>query len=226
MVDLEAFSVLLYEGAPSEVQQALDSIIYTRIDTSDPANPAELQDSVYLEAIEVDGDDDWDDVTSLGGHLINPASVTLTFSNPDGGEIQSSQTLTGKLNNGIQLTNYCPDQGPTIPNPVDIYNPTPAETQAMRDALQAYYRIGDTFTYTAPVIDGITPTPASYSFVLGASTNVNNKAFVYSETTSGAANGGGELANTGLSLNTVLAVAIAVILASSFGVLRYLKVTK
>ena len=118
------------------------------------------------------------------------------------------------------LHDYLVSKGPNIPGIVDSYAITPAEQSALDTALAAYYRIGDTFTYTAPLINGITPTPASYSFVLGATNEVNTKTFVYSAATAPATGNG--LANTGTSLTTMLIAAASLILVSVFlGLYRY-----
>lgn len=107
-------------------------------------------------------------------------------------------------------------QAPTIaytpqpPAPADPWapdSPTPEDLQAISDFLETtYFTAGRTFSYTAPIIDGITPTPASYTGVLGASTNNIN--FVYNMNTTGSESGGandsastpGSLAETGANI--------------------------
>lgn len=87
--------------------------------------------------------------------------------------------------------------------PADPYNPTPAEQTAIDEALDAYYRMGDSVTIDPPAIDGyITPEPQT--FVLGAADNTFS--YVYTRPSTGT--GGGtasptaddQLAQTGLSL--------------------------
>ena len=194
----------------SEIQRLYDTIWYARLYTADPANPNSLQDGVLTELDGRGGDANANGkVDSLGGHLINPVAITLKFTNNDGVELRPGETYAGKLADGTVLSNYLVSNSPATPLPEDPWDVTPAEQAAIDAALAVYYRIGDTFTYTAPLINGITPTPASYSFVLGASTQVNTKTFVYGtaapvSTTSGT---GGSLANTGMNVTLLLSIA-------------------
>ena len=147
---------------------------------------------------------------SLGGHLINPASATLRFSNSEGVELRPSERFTGELAEGALLSNYYASQGPVLPSS----DGSPASEQAQRDALAVYYRVGDSFTYTAPVIDGVTPTPASYTFVLGAvdgDTTVNDRVFTYAVADGSDTGPGPALADTGATLLPMVAGAIAAI---------------
>ena len=90
----------------------------------------------------------------------------------------------------------------------------------MQDALTVYYRLGDEVTITPPDVDGYI-TPPTQTFVLGATDNEFN--VIYSaleapaeEPTEGAAQGEtGELADTGMSLSSVVMLATSSILAGS-----------
>ena len=211
----------LWSSNPAEVQRAYDSIWYVRVYTADPSNPNHITNSVI--------DEDWwsGDLNannindSLGGHLINPAPVTLDFTDNHGTALRPSETFTGKLSNGTVLSDYLVTKGPIIPMPANAANPTLAEQAAINEALSAYYRISDTFTYAAPLINGITPTPVSYSFVLGATNEVNTKTFVYTAATvPTSSNTNGSLANTGLSMTNMILLGIGIITISLGIVIR------
>ena len=120
---------------------------------------------------DMNDDGDEDDTLYEGGHLINPASTTVTYKSSTGDILRPSQTVTGKTSDGRMLTDYLVSNGPSIPATED-----PAQT---RQPLQAYYRIGQSQTFTAPAITAYTgPVPASpYTTVLAVADNAVN--FVY-----------------------------------------------
>lgn len=208
----------------------LNSIYYARLYTEDPANPQNLQDgSLIVHKDETIGyctqaapcpedfnqDGDMVDVFdgNYGGHLINPAAAVLMFSDNNGNALQPSQMLTGSLAGSRSLQNYYVEQGPVVPTPNDAYNLTPIERQAVQNALSVYYRIGDNVVYAAPIINGITPTPSTYSFVLRSASQgaeVNSKVFTYAS----AANSASQLASTGSSLYSLVSVVAATLLMS------------
>ena len=200
----------LFSSDPAEVQAVYDSLWYVRLYTQNPSNPNSLANGIASEDWWV-GDDGNNNGTddSLGGHIINPASAELQFVNSSSQSLQAPLVFTGFYSDDY-LANYYVTQGPVVPVPSDPENPTPQEQQAIDDALAAYYRVGDTFTYFAPLVNGIPPTPSSYSFVLGASSSINTKAFVYN-TAPPAASGGGTLAATGINTGTVVAIALLMI---------------
>ncbi len=209
-----------WSNDPAEVQAAYDSIWYVRLYTEDPTNPNGLTNSIM--------DEDWwwgDDANanglndSLGGHLINPASVELQYFNASNTSLQASQTFTGLLS-GNHLTNYMVTQGPVVSIPADPENPTPTEQTAINEALSAYYRIGDEVTITPPAIDGYI-TPEVQTFVLGAADNTFSYVYTLPAGTSTPSTTGGGLAATGASLFVYVAgAAMMSILGAAMLVLR------
>ncbi|MEO5499477.1 MAG: leucine-rich repeat domain-containing protein [Candidatus Saccharimonadales bacterium] len=205
-----------YSNIPAVSKAALDSMWFVKMYTKDPSNPSSLKDKLFYEDLDLDSDNDYDDPAYMGGHLINPASATFSFTDPQDGQLQPSQTYTGKLDDGTDLTNYFVTQGPVLPTFANPYNLTPQDIQTIQDTLSVYYRIGDTFTYAAPTINGVAPTPTSYSFVLGASTGINDRQFVYGTAASNPlTQATGQLANTGVSLWFIIAAASIVIIGSA-----------
>ena len=134
--------------------------------------------------------------------------------------VQQSVTFTGKVTGSeTPLSDRKLPSGVTIPSPAVLWDPTPAEEQAITNALKAvFWRIGDTVTFTAPSIAGYqTPSPATKTFVLGASTNV--RTILYTQGSSGSSAGGGTLVNAGLQA-LVFTVASTALLAMSLFVFR------
>ena len=205
--------------------QTVSEFFYTRLYTEDPSNPNNLQSEIVFYETELDGlDEDWDEPTIVGGHIVNPASAELRYVNQTNTSLQASQTFTGQLPSDTYLTNYNVSQGPTIPLPVDGWSPTTEEVQAALDALSAYYRIGDTVTIDPPAIDGyITPEPQT--FVLGAADNTFS--YVYSQhasatpgTGTGAGDSDAELANTGAPMALYVAGALGMSMTGAYALLR------
>ena len=95
------------------------------------------------------------------------------------------------------MTNYLANDWQTWPTIADEWNVTPQEQAEIDAILAAYWVQGQTVTLTAPDIAGyITPSPATRSAVLSASTNAMN--FVYAQPAAGVASAG-QLAETGAS---------------------------
>ncbi|MEO5690884.1 MAG: leucine-rich repeat domain-containing protein [Candidatus Saccharimonadales bacterium] len=204
-----------YDSDPSANQLAIDMIWYVKLYTADPSNPLGFTDTVYLDGTELDGQDsDYDEPFITGGYIVNPASATFNFVDDNGNTVASSTTLTGQETDGVYTNTYLASNGPTVPMPVDPYGITPTEQQAANDALSAYYRISEPLTYTAPTISGKLPTPASYSFVLGAADNANIRTFVYDDVPVGGALTPSQLAITGVSVWMML-IGVTVLLLGS-----------
>ena len=116
--------------------------------------------------------------------------------------------------------------GPEIPIPANPNSPTTEETAAIQAALKAYYRVGDQVNYTASTINGLNPTPASYSFALSADLTDNTKTFVYvsaaqedatdadGDSPSAAAETLTTLADTGINAIFFVAASIALVVIS------------
>lgn len=197
----------LYSGDPARVKAVLDSVYYTRLTTDNPANPNNLQSVAYIQQdwSDFDNDGNTDEYVNFGGHLVNPASVTLNYTNANNTELQQSVTYVGQLlGSSTMLTNYVVSQGPDITQQQD---------------LTAYYRVGQTVTFTAPAIDGyFTPEPATRTFVLGAATNSYD--FVYTQP---AIPGIARLSETGVSMWFIATAAVVALLTSSAFILRQLR---
>ena len=142
----------------------------------------------------------------FGGHIINPASVTLNYLDAQSTTLRHSINFVGKVvgTTDETITNYYATQGPDMPQLEwlpDYSDYTPESIQAQKAALASYWRIGQTVILTAPSIAGYaTPSPATQVYVLGLSTNTHN--FVYAQASgSGSGTGGvsqdSELLKTG-----------------------------
>ena len=206
----------IWSSDPNIVQAAYDSIWYARLYTVDPSNPNNLVNAIFDEDYwwgmdaNINGSND-----SLGGHLINPASLDLSYVNQADANLQTTNTFVGQLNS-TYLNNYYSTQGPIAPNVVDLESLTPLEQQAIDDALSVYYRIGDEVTITPPAIAGYN-TPPTQTFVLGAATN--EYSYVYAAQSSDASSGG-ELAQTGMNMAHITGFAI---IAMTIGIASWLK---
>ena len=215
---------LIYGGDTSIAQAAADSIWYTQLFTANPSNPLGFIDEVYFEQTELDGqDNDWNEIFIAGGHLVNPTSAKLQFADGSNNQLMDPVELTGQNSGGTEhYTNYIASDGPSLAFPVNPWSPTPTETQAARDAVSQYYRPGSTLTYAAEAINGIPPTPTSYSFVLGASTASNERQFVYATATTSPSTtqAGGRLSETGINVWHMVAVSVGVMLVSSVIIVR------
>lgn len=183
----------------STAEQFVQSIIYTTVFTADPANPEGLADGIMTEVDFGDIDGDGDQDSSLGGHLVNPASVTVNYHDTTGADLQPPQTVTG-----LNLLSYV------------------AAENAAND-LNLYYKIGSTHTLTPPNIAGYTA-PAANNFTFASATN--SLTFVYSSTTGGAgASAGGGLADTGQSQSMWLVLITALSTVSLAVVVKKLRST-
>lgn len=177
---------------------------YARLYTEDPANPNGLTDGygLYREAIgdelscslaspcpyDANEDGDTSDELPLGGHLINPSTVTLTYTDVNNKQLLLSivQIGTGDLDSYAASLNQSLD-------------------------MARYYRIGQTITLSPEVIDGYTA-PPTITLVLGASTTFP---FVYALDvgTGNTLSATGE--SIFVSLSAILIIVVALILLRS-----------
>ncbi len=208
----ESGAPYLYSDDASEVQQVYGSMWYTRIYTETSSNPNSLQNGVMTEQwwlgddANVNGVDD-----ALGGHLINPASLSLNYVDQRDKSLQTSRQFTGEKSPQIYLSNYYVSQGPVVPAPANPYNPTPAEQAAIDEALAAYYRIGQTVTITPPAIAGYL-TPPTQTYVLSATTTEAD--IVYTQPDEAAEQAIDELADTGVSVQLFTMLAASAFVAA------------
>lgn len=148
------------------IDSSFDGVWYAKLHTQDSANINNLKDSMVFEStLWGDYDPNGNGIDdSLGGHVIDPASLTLDFRNSAAVEIDQSVTLTGQIPGDERLTDYLSKNSPLTVAPNDPFNPTPEEQQEITDALSVYYRIGEQVTITPPAIAGYeTPAPRTFS---------------------------------------------------------------
>ena len=133
------------------LQEFINEVIYVRLYTADPSNPNNLEDFSFIS-------DDGGGMYN-GGHLINPAQVTVNYADTAGKELAPSVTMTG-----VGLSSYKLSENDT-------------------NDLSRYFRIGATQQFTAPQISGysiITPN-SPYTYTLANAINTVN--FTYSNPT-------------------------------------------
>jgi hypothetical protein len=120
----------LDSGDNARITAYLNQIWYTRLYTADPSNPNTLTSSDGDEALAFDGDVNGDgDVTdSIGGYLVNPAKITLSYQDHAGANVRAADTLTG-----TDLTNYLAGANTT-------------------NDLSTYYTLDSSPTFTPPAI--------------------------------------------------------------------------
>jgi hypothetical protein len=176
-----------YSSDLSVKQLVYDSIWYVQLHTTDTSNPNHLVDSIINEdgyTSDLNGDGDGDD--SLGGHLINPASVSVRYVNGSNASLSTSYASTGHLTDGTNLSDYLV-KNVTVPPLVDSQNPTPEEQAALETDLGQYYRSGKNISLSAPTIPGYTlQHPSSpYAASLVSGINVINFTYAAPQTNTG-----------------------------------------
>lgn len=161
----------------------------------------------------------------MGGHIINASPVQLNFQDGSGGQLQPSKLIAGETPDGKQLTRFSVADVPLPPVPTMWWDPTPEEQKAISDFLEGvYFTAGRPFSYTAPVINGIAPTPASFNGQLTG--GLNNINFTYATSSadnpenpiSGGATSGGTtssgLADTGVDVGLFVGAGAVAMLIS------------
>lgn len=148
----------LYELLVTRMTEYFQSASFVRLYTADPSNPNGLEDSSRVETLADTFADlfppgfDLSASAYYGGHLINPAQISIMY------QSDSGQTLLPpSTNTGVGLTSYR-----VVENPAND--------------LTLYYRIGQTQAFTPPNIAGYT-SPGVYSLTFGAGDN--SHVFVY-----------------------------------------------
>ncbi|TXG76805.1 leucine-rich repeat domain-containing protein [Patescibacteria group bacterium] len=148
----------LYELLVTRMTEYFQSANFVRLYTVDPSNPNGLEDSSRVETLADIFADlfppgfDLSASAYYGGHLINPAQITLMYQSGSGQTL-----LPASTNTGVGLTSYRVAENPA-------------------NDLSLYYRIGQTQTFTPPNIAGYT-TPGVYSLTFGAGDN--SHIFIY-----------------------------------------------
>lgn len=153
---------------PAVVKYVYDNIWYAQLYTASPNNPNHLTDGFATEAWwydDLNGDGDEND--SLGTHLINPASLSVTYVNSKNQPLASTYTSTGQLADGTNLTNYLV-KNTELPVIEDIDALTPEEQTALDASLSAYYRTGQRIRLDAPIITGYQQPSSPFSLLLTA----------------------------------------------------------
>ena len=88
----------------------------------------------------------------IGGFIINPAQITVNYQNESNSAISTPVSYLGRLSNDTYLTNYLVSANPT-------------------GDLDAYYRLGETVTFTPPAVASyITPAPRTVTLTSGTNT--------------------------------------------------------
>ncbi len=167
---------------------------YTQLFTADPSNPAGLTDAAYVADESTYGGADAngngtggsDTGVALGGHIINPASITTHYVDATGATLSPSLTAIG-----TGVTTYKVADNPT-------------------SNMSLYYHAADTQVLSAPAIAGYSViTPASpYSMTLPGLQNTVT--FVYSNPTATTTTTDSSmvLAEAGQSLSTLVVMAL------------------
>lgn len=182
---------VLESGDTARAQAAMDQTRYLRIYTESPNNPNSLADELVTEAIfgnDFNGDGDMTD--SFGGHIINPANITVSYQAEGGEALSPDATYTG-----AGLASYLVSQN-------------------LDDDLSLYYRLGESYEISPLSFSGYQD--LSNQTVLMNDLD-NSYTFIYAalagqgDSTSGEASGGSSLAGTGVSQLALLVLPIALI---------------
>lgn len=117
------------DSATITPEEYFDGVIYVQLYTEDQSNPASLEDEMVLESvISEDATGDGDTQDSLGGHIINPVHVEVSYQNDSGQSLHTAEQWTG-----AGLTDYSANQN--------------------QDPIR-YYHLNHSYDFTAPAITG------------------------------------------------------------------------
>jgi hypothetical protein len=117
---------------------------------------------------------------SLGGHIVNPAHITINTVDTNGSVIEAAKQVTGAASSdGSALTDYSASASGAFA-PLDPNDVTPAEQSAMDAGFAQYYRLGQTKSFTAPsTIGGLPLLRPTSPHSLTLTNPVNTVDFVY-----------------------------------------------
>lgn len=173
----------------AEVQK----IWYVQLMTQNHTNPGGLVDeSNAITRLDFDGDGANDNV-SIGGHIIDPAPLSVKYVDHTGKQIAPSAYLVGARSTGDYMNRFM-----VMDNKADVFNPA------------NYYRYGQEVTLAPLTINGYT-IPAQQVTALGDNTVVT---FVYTQPGSENASApeASELAATGSSSWVWIGVAVGFVI--------------
>ncbi|HEY0965500.1 MAG TPA: leucine-rich repeat protein [Candidatus Saccharimonadales bacterium] len=159
----------IYGGDLSVVQHVYDNMWYTQLYTKDKTNPQSLPDGIMSEWWWTgDVNQNGDQHDPVGGHLLNPAFITLRYKDEQGHQLKAPVTYTGvRSTTNAYLTNYGITDS-AVKAPLDPYNPTSEEADDLAAGFAQYYRSGQTKTFSAPAIAGYTaPSAKTVTFTPG-----------------------------------------------------------
>lgn len=167
-----------WSSDPSVVQGVYDNIWYATLHTNGQTN---IPNGIVPEAwyIGVDQNNDGTMDNSLGGQIVDAASLTVQYHTAEGVDLLAAKTLTGRESGGLEYSDYLA-KAVASPEVIDPTAPTTSEQSAIDAALSVYFRLGQTVSLTAPTIPNYSlASPASPTSVTlsGPSTTT---AFTYS----------------------------------------------
>ncbi|MET0979638.1 MAG: leucine-rich repeat protein, partial [Candidatus Saccharimonadales bacterium] len=169
----------LYSYDASVLQLVHDNLWYVQLHTSDPSNPNHITDGIVDEAWYTgDLNNDGDLTDSIGGHLVNPATITVHYVDESGEHLSADIQATGHLNGGVGLTDYLVKNVPT-PGFSDAGFPTAQEQAALEISLSQYYRLGQSVSLAAPSIAGYTLLNPTSPHSARLTSTANDMSFVY-----------------------------------------------
>lgn len=194
----------------SYLQAAIEQSWLVAVYTASPSNPRHFTDYLDIASLK----DFFNPTTSgqhfvLGGYLINPASVSLNYTDTSNQQLLQSVTLTGSTPDNQPIKDHViGTSGINVPYPANPASPTPEELAAITTALSAYYRLGQSFTLAPPVIKGYVA-PPTQSVLLSAASTVHP--VVYTPVMLS----GTPLASTGMAVWMVVAAGLGSLLVSA-----------
>ena len=155
-----------YTGHDLPSDEILTSMQYVGLVTPDGANPNDLSHGVQGVCLEYD-ETTWEcnNTMNVGGHLINPAQLTVNYHNDVGSALLPSDTFTGQLGDDSYTTDYRVSRV-AIPFP-DISDYLTQEQQdANNSALNSVFFMRSSSVEIAPPSIGGYITPPVQTFSL------------------------------------------------------------
>lgn len=194
------------------------SFWYVQVYTANPTNPKGLQSFAYVinEATienggaDINNDGDKIDKFSQGGHIINPAHITVSAVNTSGALLAPTDVRVGQLA-GSSVPDY------SVVHTLDVLpdffaslmanqNDMAAVMTAMDAAISAvYFTLNSTQTVAAPTIAGYTLQSPTSPHTMTLTNQQNDLTFVYAANGSNTTNAAPSAPNSGgINAQTVL----------------------